>query len=166
MREQPKDRNRLQHILEATDTILERTKGMTREGLTEDKVVFYGIVYQTLVIGEAAYQLTKAFCNAHPETPWIQIAKMRHNLVHGYYQVDPDIVWSVIRDDLKPLREQVTRYLAEVNWEEWENDVEVVKETAVNKNLEQTARRMRARGYSVEEIADITGLPAKDIEML
>lgn len=166
MREQPKDRNRLQHILEATDTILERTKGMTREGLTEDKVVFYGIVYQTLVIGEAAYQLTKAFCNAHPETPWMQIAKMRHNLVHGYYQVDPDIVWSVIRDDLKSLREQVTRYLAEVNWEEWENDVEVVKETAVNKNLEQTARRMRARGYSVEEIADITGLPAKDIEML
>ena len=166
MREQLKDRNRLQHIVEATDIILDRTKGLTRERLTEDKVFFYGIVYQTLVIGEAAYKLTKAFRKAHPETPWIQIAKMRHNLVHGYYQIDPNIVWSVIRDDLKTLREQVARYLDEVNWEEWENDVAVIKETAINKNLEQTARRMKARGYSIEEIADITGLPANDIEML
>ena len=38
MREQPKDRNRLQHILEAIDIILGRCDGMTREDLTADKV--------------------------------------------------------------------------------------------------------------------------------
>ena len=43
MREQPKDRNRLEHILEATETILSRTEEMTREGLTEDKVFFYAM---------------------------------------------------------------------------------------------------------------------------
>lgn len=59
MREQPKDRNRLLHILEATETILTRCQGMTREDLTADKVFFYGIVYHTMVIGEAAFQLTK-----------------------------------------------------------------------------------------------------------
>lgn len=166
MREQHKDRNRLQHILEATDTIIERTKDLNREGLTEDKVFFYGIVYQTLIIGEAAYQLTKAFCKAHPETPWAQIAKMRHNLVHGYYQVDPDIVWSVIRDDMKPLREQVSRYIAEVNWEEWEKNVVVLKETAEYKNSERTARRMKIKGYPVKDIAEITGLSVEDVEML
>lgn len=67
---------------------------MKREDLTADKVLFGGIVYYTMIIGEAAYNLTKAFCKIHPETPWGQIAKMRHNLAHGYYQVDPDIVWS------------------------------------------------------------------------
>ena len=166
MREQLNDRDRLQHILEAADIILNRTEGMNRGGLTADKVVFYGIVYQTLIIGEAAYKLTKAFCKAHPETPWSQIAKMRHNLVHGYYQVDPDIVWSVIRADLAPLRAQVARYLAEVDWEAWEKNAAVVKETITNKELEHTARRMLAKGYSVAEIADITGLTIKDIEML
>ena len=71
MREQPKDRERLAHILDAVDTILNRCEGMTREGLTADKVLFGGIVYHTMIIGEAAYNITKAFCKAHPETPWL-----------------------------------------------------------------------------------------------
>jgi len=166
MREQPKDRNRLEHILEATETILSRTEGMTREELTEDKVFFYGIVYQTLIIGEAAYHLTKAFCKAHPETPWMQIAKMRHNLVHGYYKVDPDIVWSVISDDLQSLREQMARYLAETDWDEWEKNAVVVKESAVHKNMVQTARRMKQHGYDTDEICKITGLPREEIDTL
>ena len=44
MREQPKDRERLEHILDAIDTILDRCEGMTREGLDADKVLFGGIV--------------------------------------------------------------------------------------------------------------------------
>ena len=58
MREQPKDRERLEHILDAVDTILGRCEGMTREGLTADKVLFGGIVYHTMIIGEAAYEAT------------------------------------------------------------------------------------------------------------
>ena len=91
---------------------------------------------------------------------------MRHNLAHGYYQVDPDIVWSVIRDDLRPLREQVNRYLSEVDWEEWERSVVVVKETAVHKNLVQMATRMKQRGYDTDEICKITGLSREEIERL
>lgn len=166
MREQPKDRNRLQHIMEAIDTILERCGGMKRKDLTADKVLFGGIVYHTMIIGEAAYNLTKAFCKAHPETPWLQIAKMRHNLAHGYYQVDADIVWSVIQHDLQPLREQVVRYLDEVNWDEWEKNEVVIKETAVHKSLMQTASRMKSKGYDVREIMSITGLTAEEIEAL
>ena len=166
MREQPKDRNRLQHILEAIDTILGRCGGMTREDLTADKVLFGDIVYHTMIIGEAAYNLTKAFCKSHPETPWIQITKMRHNLAHGYYQVDADIVWSVIQHDLQPLHEQVARYLDEVDWDEWEKNEVVIKETAVHKSLMQTASRMKSKGYEVKEIMSITGLTAEEIEGL
>jgi len=166
MREQPKDRNRLQHILDAIDTIQERCENMTREELTADKVLFGGIVYHTMIIGEAAYKLTKAFCKLHPETPWIQIAKMRHNLAHGYYRVDPDIVWSVICDDLAPLREQVVRYLSDTDWDEWERNEVVIKETAAHKSLVQTAERMKRRGYETEEICKITGLGHDEIEAL
>jgi len=166
MREQPKDRNRLQHILDSVDTILDRCEGMTREGLTADKVLFGGIVYHTMIIGEAAYNLTQAFCKKHGETPWIQISKMRHNLVHGYYQVDPDIVWSVIKDDLKPLREQVARYLAEVDWDEWEKNEVVIKETTVHKSLVQTATRMKKDGMDARLISRYTGLTVEEIEEL
>ena len=164
MREPLKDRSRLEHILDAIDTILEKSKGLTYEGLTSDKILFAGIVYYTMVIGEASYYLSKAFTEKHSETNWFQITRMRHNLVHGYYQVDPDIVWSVLQDDLLPLREQVTRYLAETNWEEWEKTNQFVAESAIHKNLIQTAKRMKNDGMTTKQISRYTGLTAEEIE--
>lgn len=164
MREPLKDKSRLEHILDAIDTILQKTEGMTYESLTKDKILFGGIVYYTMVIGEAAYCLTKAFKENYSETDWEEIVKMRHNLVHGYYQVDPDIVWSVIQDDLHPLREQVMRYLNEVDWEDWNNNHQVISETAVHKNLIQTAKRMKKDGLTTKQISKYTGLSAEEIE--
>ena len=88
MREPLKDRNRLEHMLNAIDTILQRTSGLTLEELTADKILFGGIIYYTMIIGEAAYKLSRDFVNQHTEMPWQDIADMRHHLVHGYYQVD------------------------------------------------------------------------------
>ncbi len=121
MREPIKDKNRLEHIVAAIDVILDRTDGMTLEELTNDRIVFGGIVYHTMIIGEAAYKLSQEFVKSHSETPWQKIADMRHHLVHGYYQVDAAIIWLVIKNNLRPLREQVVSYLAETDWSEWED---------------------------------------------
>ena len=43
-----------------------------------------------------------------------KVSLMRHFLVHGYYQVDPDEVWNVIEKELQPLKEQVAKYFAEM----------------------------------------------------
>jgi len=121
MREPLKDKNRLEHIVSAIDIILNRVTGITLEELTSDRILFGGIVYHTMIIGEAAYKLSHEFIDSHPDTPWLKIADMRHHLVHGYYQVDSRIVWLVIQNNLRPLREQVSRYLSETDWEEWDN---------------------------------------------
>ena len=68
----------------------------------------------TEIIGEASYMLSLDFQEAHPDTNWKVIVAMRHFLVHGYYQVDPEEVWNVIEQDLLPLKEQVEKYLAEM----------------------------------------------------
>lgn len=164
MREPLKDKSRLEHILAAIDTILEKSNGLTYEGMVSDKILFGGIVYYTMVIGEAAYHLSKAFKEKYTETDWVGITKMRHNLVHGYYQVDPDVVWSVLQDDLLPLREQVTRYIAKTDWDEWEKNDQVVTESAVHKNLVQTAKRMKNDGLTVQQISRYTGLTVEEIE--
>ena len=91
---------------------------------------------------------------------------MRHVLVHDYYQINPSEVWAVIQDDLSPLRDQVTSYLAETNWDEWEKNEVVITESATYKALMQTARRMKNKGYEVKEIMSITGLTAEEIEGL
>ncbi|MBR2772035.1 MAG: DUF86 domain-containing protein [Bacteroidales bacterium] len=164
MREPLKDRNRLEHILNAIDTILEKSNGLTYNDLITDKILFGGIVYYTMIIGEAAYHLSRPFKKRYNETNWVQITKMRHNLVHGYYQVDVDVVWSVMQDDLVPLREQVKRYLAETDWEEWEKNGLVIAETAVHKNLIQTASRMKTDGMDTKQISRYTGLTAEEID--
>ena len=166
MREPVRDRERLEHILEAIDRILNYTKGKPKEELTSDKILFFGLVKNIEIVGEAAYKLTKAFRKEHPETPWEVITKMRHVLIHDYFQIDEDAVFYVIEDDLPPLRDQVARYLAEVDWEEWEKNEVAIVETAAHKSLTQTASRMKQHGYDVNEICKITGLSRDEIETL
>ena len=166
MRENVRDRERLEHIVEAIDCILDFSDFKTKEELEADKLKFYGIVKNIEIIGEAAYKLTHAFCCEHPETPWEFIMKMRHVLVHDYYQISTREVWKVVKEDLQPLRKQVARYLDEVDWDEWEKNEVVIKETATHKTLMQTASRMKSKGYEVKEIMSITGLTAEEIEAL
>ena len=166
MREPVRDRERLEHILEAIDRVLSFAEGKTKEELGTDRMNFYGIVKNIEIISEAAYKLTKAFRIEHPETPWDDIIKMRHILIHDYFQIDEEAVIYVIEDNLHPLREQVARYLAETNWEEWEKNEVVITESATHKTLIQTATRMKSRGYGLDEICKITGLGRDEIEWL
>ena len=119
MREPLKDKNRLEHIINAIDIILQRAEGMVFEDLTADRIVFAGMVYYTMIIGEATYKLSPAFVGSHPQVNWRVIANMRHHLVHGYYQVSPFDVWDVIQNDLLPLREQIRCILNETDWDKW-----------------------------------------------
>lgn len=166
MRETVRDRDRLEHIVEAIDRILNFADNNTKDNLETDNLKYYGIIKNIEIIGEATYKLTRAFCKEHSETPWEFIAKMRHVLVHDYYQIDPDAVWKVIQEDLPPLREQVARYLSETDWNEWEKNEVVISETAAHKSLVQTAERMKKRGYETEEISKITGLSTEEIEAI
>ena len=125
MREPIRDKHRLLHILDAINTILERTKSMTYEELVSDKIQFGGIVYYTMIIGEASYKLSRKFVNVYSQVEWDVIANMRHHIVHGYYQVNPKDVWAVIQYDLQPLKTQVEQLLSSINWDEWEKqDIE------------------------------------------
>jgi len=120
MREAIRDRERLLHIINAIDTILDRVEGMTFEALKADRIVFGGIAYYTMIIGEASYKLTRNFIEKHPDIPWQSIADMRHHIVHGYYQIDVRILWNVIQNDLRPLKSEIEKIIAETNWKEWE----------------------------------------------
>ena len=54
-------------------------------------------------IGEAARQVSREFCNSHPDIRWADIIGMRHKVVHDYLGVDDDIVWQVATEDLPKL---------------------------------------------------------------
>ena len=113
MRERTKDPKRLADILQAIDTIYQYVGDATMEEFVSDKMRYHAVVYNIMIIGEAANMLTFEFREEHPDTPWKSITGMRNFLVHGYHQVETDIVWNVIEDDLHKLREQVLKYQKE-----------------------------------------------------
>ncbi len=114
MREPSKDPKRLQDILEAIDNIFQYVADDKMEIVTTDKMRYHAVVYNIMIIGEAANLLTQDFRQTHPITPWRQITGMRNFLIHGYHQVEKDIVWKVIEEDLHILRPQIIDYLDEL----------------------------------------------------
>jgi uncharacterized protein with HEPN domain len=142
--------------------------GITYEQFVADIRIYYSVMKNVEVIGEADNMLTRHFRETHTELPWRLIVSMRNVLVHGYAQVSDADLWQTATNDIQPLREQVLRYLADVEWEQWESGKNPYTEidNAAYKQAVESARRMKAKGYAVEDIAEITGLSAEEIERL
>ena len=121
MREQLRDKERLEHILAAINRVVRYTTGKTFEDLLTDDMMYYAVVKNIEMMGEAANMLTTEFQAAHPETPWKMVKGMRNYIVHEYFQIDNHVVWDVVTNELPTLHQQITQYLSETNWEEWED---------------------------------------------
>ena len=114
MRERVRDIERLHHIEESIGHVMDFLKGKTFEEMKSDVMCFHAVVYNIMIIGEAANMLTKEFREEHPETPWRNIIDMRNVLVHGYYVASPLFIWETYINDLIPLLEQIRRYIVKL----------------------------------------------------
>lgn len=130
--------------------------------------IYYSVMKNVEVIGEAASMLTRHFREAYQETPWRQIVGMRNVLVHGYAQVTDADLWLTATTDVRPLRERVQHYLDDIDWEQWAacEDPYTEMDNAIYKKMEETARKMKAKGFAVPDIAEVTGLTREEIARL
>ena len=94
-------------MLEHAHNVMDFVKGVAYEDFLKNKVLYYALVKNLEIIGEAAYMLTPAFKQAHPEIAWEPCIKMRHILVHGYASVEREIVWDTAVNDIPRLKEQL-----------------------------------------------------------
>lgn len=168
MREHSRDRGRLEDILKYAQNVEQIVSGITYEQFVADIRIYYSVMKNVEVIGEAANMLTRHFRETYTELPWRLIVSMRNVLVHGYAQVSDADLWQTATDDIQPLREQVQRYLADIDWEQWAQDEDPYTEidNAAYKQAVESARRMKAKDFAVADIAEITGLTAEEIEKL
>ena len=113
MRERSRDKNRLEHMLQAIERICRYTKGKNFEDFIADDMMYYAVVKNIEILGEASNMLNEEFRQAHPKTPWKQVNGMRNYIVHEYFQVDNNVVWDVITNDLPVLEQQIKEYLTE-----------------------------------------------------
>lgn len=83
-----------------------------RADLDADELAAHGLVRLIEIVGEAAARVAPETRAALPTLPWPAIVGMRNRLVHGYYDVDFDVVWDTLIHELPPLIEALERYLS------------------------------------------------------
>ena len=115
MREPLRDKDRLTHMLAAAERVIRYTSNKTFDDLKADDMMYYAVVKNIEIIGEAANLLSSEFIVSHPTTPWKQVRGMRNYIVHEYFQIDDVVVWGVVSTDIPVLRKQLLDYLEEFN---------------------------------------------------
>lgn len=168
MRERARDKGRLEDIIEYSNNIAQFIQGVSFEKFSSSNLLYFSVMKNIEVVGEASFMLTKAFKAVHPETPWKMIESMRHILVHDYAHVIKETLYDTAVNSIPKLRKQVETYLAETDWNEWEKAEDIFNDTqdAVYKSVVGIAKNMRAQGLSSEQIAEITGLSDMEIAEL
>lgn len=101
---------RLIDIQEAISDITKYTS-QGRERFDEDELVRGWVRLQLITIGESVRAIPQDFKDQHPEILWAQINRMRNILIHIYFGVDYDVIWSVVEDDLPVLKAAVETIL-------------------------------------------------------
>ena len=97
------DRIRIGHIVDAILEVQEFVKGKTRASLDHERMLVLSLVKEIEIIGEAAAKISEETRLQHRSIPWDDIVGMRNHLVHGYYDVDLDVVWDTVTQDLQTL---------------------------------------------------------------
>lgn len=115
MRERARDKGRLEDIVEYSKNVSMLIEGFTFEALINDKRTYFSVMKNVEIVGEAAYMLTKAFKEAHPEIPWKIVQGMRHVLVHDYANVIPRILWGTAIEDIPPCVNKSKNILLKLN---------------------------------------------------
>lgn len=78
--------------------------GRTRDDLDLDRQLVLALVKSIEIVGEAASRVTESSRQDLPQIPWDQIIGMRNRLVHAYFDINLDILWTTAQEDLsKPI---------------------------------------------------------------
>lgn len=101
----------LRHILDAAREAIVFCRGRSRADLDKDRMLNLSLVRLLEIIGEAARGISQEFRSAHPGIVWKKMVGMRDRLIHGYFDVNLDVVWETVTQDLPPLIAQLEELL-------------------------------------------------------
>lgn len=95
-------------IWEAIEKIERYVSGLTHDDFVADDKTIDSVARNLEIIGEAANRLPQTFKVQHPEIEWRQIIGLRNRIVHDYFNIDMEIVWAIIQNDLPVFKSQLS----------------------------------------------------------
>lgn len=106
------DETRLGHILEAAREAAGYVAKIDRTGFDASRPLQHAVVRCIEIVGEAAARLSPALREANPQIPWPRIVATRNRIVHAYFDIDMDIIWTTATVELPALIHEVERIRA------------------------------------------------------
>jgi len=97
------DSIRFKHMLDASKEAIKLSAGKTRRAIEKERLLNLGLVRLIEIVGEAAGRVSAEGQSKYRNVPWTQIIGMRNRLIHGYDNIDFDILFKTITEDLPPL---------------------------------------------------------------
>jgi uncharacterized protein with HEPN domain len=104
----------IEDIISAMDKAIDFVKGMSYEEFTRDDKTAFAVIRALEIVGEAIKNIPSDVRKNYPEIPWKDISGMRDKVIHEYFGVKLDIVWTTVKGEiptLKPLFEKILREL-------------------------------------------------------
>lgn len=108
----------LTDIFESIEKILEFTKDMNFEEFVEDDKTASAVVRKLEIIGEASKNIPNQITKKYTTVPWKEMAKTRDKLIHGYFVLDYEIVWKVVKERLPIIKPELEKVLKEIQGNE------------------------------------------------
>ena len=110
-----RDKAYLKHILDAISDAKRFMECVTKEEFLENKEKQYAVLRALEIIGEATKNLSKELKQEHSEIQWREIAGMRDKLIHEYFGVKLDLVWTTVKKNLPLFEKQIHEILGETS---------------------------------------------------
>ena len=102
---------RLRHMLDHAREAVELCRGRSRGDLDSDRLFGLAMTRIVEIVGEAAARVSEQTRGQYPQIPWSQIIGARNRLIHGYDQINPDILWDILELDMPSLAEKLNTIL-------------------------------------------------------
>lgn len=97
----------IEDLWEAVEKVERYTEGFEHDRFVKDEKTIDSVVRDFEIIGEAVGKLPQEFKDAHPDIPWKKIIGLRHRIVHDYFDVDVEIIWRILENDMPSLRQNL-----------------------------------------------------------
>lgn len=107
------EQERLLDILEAIERI-EKYAARGKDVFLQDELIQNWMVNHVSMIGEACRAVPDEFQAQYTGVPWADIIAMRNILIHHYFGIDTEAVWSVIERDIPELKLNIQAILREL----------------------------------------------------
>jgi uncharacterized protein with HEPN domain len=100
-------------MLDAAMEIQQYLQSSKRQDLDSDRKLVHSLVRLLEITGEAAAQVSKELRDSASSIPWPVLTGMRNRLIHAYFSINLDVVWSTSTEDIPPLIEELNNLLGE-----------------------------------------------------